>query len=249
MLQVWTWGKGDYYRLGLDSDAHMRWPTLVEALRGERVVQVAVGALHCLAVTEQGQVFAWGDNDHGQQASGSTLVNRKPALVQGLGEVRVKRVACGSSHSIAWTGAEPLPPGLQEPVLFDTARDPLGGSALGVVEADLVEQEGNAAPLPHPPASASAAAPPTSSARPSLSQILLGLESAAARQHALSHVLAALKILQAREALTAAFNCSVDSVATAALTASGRCHGVATRGPSIHFSMSFSFLFFYVWKF
>lgn len=221
--QVWTWGKGDYYRLGLDSDAHMRWPTLVEALRSERVVQVAVGALHCLAVTEQSQVFAWGDNDHGQQASGSTLVNRKPALVQGLGDVRVKRVACGSSHSLAWSTAEPLPPGLQEPVLFDTTRDPLGSSALGVVEPDAVEADAaNSAPLPHPPSAAPPAPGPASpAARPSLSQILLGLESTVARQHALNHVLAALKILQAREALTAAFNCSVDSVATAALTASG----------------------------
>lgn len=121
LLQVWTWGKGDYYRLGLDSDAHMRWPTLVEALRGERVVQVAVGALHCLAVTDQGVVYAWGDNDHGQQASGSTLVNRKPAQVQGLSDIRVKRVACGSSHSIAWSTADPQPPGLQVPVLSSSA--------------------------------------------------------------------------------------------------------------------------------
>ncbi|KAK3907967.1 E3 ubiquitin-protein ligase HERC2 [Frankliniella fusca] len=244
--QVWTWGKGDYYRLGLDSDAHMRWPTLVEALRGERVVQVAVGALHCLAVTDQGVVYAWGDNDHGQQASGSTLVNRKPAMVQGLGDVRIKRVACGSSHSIAWTTTDPQPAGLQEPVLFDTTRDPLGSSMLGVIEPELPEAEtGNSAPAGAAttaaglgageaatgvgPAAAAAAATTTTAtaspaspvaARPSLSQILLGLETAAARQHALNHVLAALKILQAREALISAFNCSVESVANAALSAS-----------------------------
>ncbi|XP_026277054.2 E3 ubiquitin-protein ligase HERC2 [Frankliniella occidentalis] len=244
--QVWTWGKGDYYRLGLDSDAHMRWPTLVEALRGERVVQVAVGALHCLAVTDLGVVYAWGDNDHGQQASGSTLVNRKPAMVQGLGDVRIKRVACGSSHSIAWTTTDPQPVGLQEPVLFDTTRDPLGSSMLGVIEPELPEGDaGNSAPLgstPTPAAVAAAAAvaalgtgppapaaaattattnPPSPlAARPSLSQILLGLETAAARQHALNHVLAALKIMQAREALISAFNCSVESVANAALSAS-----------------------------
>lgn len=54
--QVWTWGKGDYFRLGLGTDQHVRKPTLVEALRGERIVHVAVGALHCLAVTDTGVV-------------------------------------------------------------------------------------------------------------------------------------------------------------------------------------------------
>lgn len=54
--QVWTWGKGDYFRLGHGSDQHVRKPTLVEGLSSKKIVHVAVGALHCLCVTEQGQV-------------------------------------------------------------------------------------------------------------------------------------------------------------------------------------------------
>ena len=53
---VWTWGKGDYYRLGHGADQHVRKPTVVESLRGKRIIHVAVGALHCLAVTDGGQV-------------------------------------------------------------------------------------------------------------------------------------------------------------------------------------------------
>ena len=45
---VWTWGKGDYFRLGHGSDQHVRKPTVVESLRGKKIVHVAVGALHCL---------------------------------------------------------------------------------------------------------------------------------------------------------------------------------------------------------
>lgn len=56
MLQVWTWGKGDYFRLGHGTDQHVRKPTLVEGLRGKKIVHVAVGALHCLAVSDTGQV-------------------------------------------------------------------------------------------------------------------------------------------------------------------------------------------------
>ena len=49
-------GKGDYYRLGHGTDAHVRKPQLVEGLKGKKIVHVAVGALHCLAVTDTGQV-------------------------------------------------------------------------------------------------------------------------------------------------------------------------------------------------
>ncbi len=41
--------------LGHNADQHVRKPTVVESLRGKKIVHVAVGALHCLAVTEGGQ--------------------------------------------------------------------------------------------------------------------------------------------------------------------------------------------------
>ena len=49
-------GKGDYFRLGHGTDAHVRKPQLVEVLKGKKIVHVAVGALHCLCVTDTGQV-------------------------------------------------------------------------------------------------------------------------------------------------------------------------------------------------
>ncbi|RWS18832.1 E3 ubiquitin-protein ligase HERC2-like protein, partial [Leptotrombidium deliense] len=100
--QLWSWGKGDYFRLGHGTDEHVRIPTPVESLKSKRIVSVAVDALHCLAVTDNGQVYAWGDNDHGQQGNGSTNANRKPTLIQGI--EAITHVACGTSHSFAWTG-------------------------------------------------------------------------------------------------------------------------------------------------
>ena len=49
-------GKGDFYRLGHGCDSHHREPKLVEGLVGKKIVDVAVGVLHCLAVTEHGEV-------------------------------------------------------------------------------------------------------------------------------------------------------------------------------------------------
>ena len=59
-------GKGDYYRLGHGTDSHVRKPKLVDSLVNVRVVDLAVGSLHCVVVTDDGCVWSWGDNDEGQ---------------------------------------------------------------------------------------------------------------------------------------------------------------------------------------
>ncbi len=58
---------------------------MVESLVARRVVKVAVGALHCLALTDKGEVFAWGDNDHYQQGNSSHACNKVPTKVSLFG--------------------------------------------------------------------------------------------------------------------------------------------------------------------
>ncbi|KAK7486952.1 hypothetical protein BaRGS_00021768, partial [Batillaria attramentaria] len=187
--QVWTWGKGDYFRLGHGTDAHVRKPQLVEALKGKKIIHVAVGALHCLCVTDTGQVYAWGDNDHGQQGNGTTTVNRKPALVQGLEGYKITRVACGSSHSVAWATTDLSTPISHEPVLFSAAKDPLGATLLGVNDGT---SDDSPFTLPN-----SDSAFGGKHSRPSLSKIILSLETTAEKKRALAHVLTALQISHA----------------------------------------------------
>lgn len=189
---VYTWGKGDYFRLGHGSDQHVRWPTLVEGLRGKKVIGVSVGALHCLAVTDAGQVFAWGDNDHGQQGNGSVTVNRRPTLVQGIDGIKITRVACGSSHSVAWTAPEPPSVAPPEPVPFPTTKDPLGSTAAGL-------NEGSAEMGRH-------SAQPTKENSASLSRALLSLSSVEAQQRALHCVLYSMQIQLCRDAVVAIFS-------------------------------------------
>lgn len=188
--EVWTWGKGDYFRLGHGSDQHVRKPTPIQGLRGKKVIHVAVGALHCLAVTDTGQVYAWGDNDHGQQGTGTTTVNKKPCAVIGLDNVFVNRVACGSSHSVAWSLPQcAAEEDKKEPVPFGAVKDPLGSNGLGIYDSELIG-----------PASLSL----KSQSRPSLSEVLLSLDTYGARQTALHHVLKAMSIMQARQCVVAA---------------------------------------------
>ncbi|CAL1297267.1 unnamed protein product [Larinioides sclopetarius] len=202
--QVWTWGKGDYFRLGHGEEGHFRKPQLIEGLRGKKIVHVAVGALHCLAVTDSGQVYAWGDNDHGQQGNGTTTVNRKPALVQGLEDVKITRVACGSSHSIAWTTVEVQSPRLHDPVLFPVPRDPLGALALG--KSDSAIQDDIEAAISNKIFLANS----KHLQRPSLTKTVLSSVNDQARQQALQNVLQALQIHLAREAVVSAFTPHTD---------------------------------------
>ncbi|XP_073987726.1 E3 ubiquitin-protein ligase HERC2 isoform X1 [Rhodnius prolixus] len=189
--QVWTWGKGDYFRLGIGADHHVRKPTLVEGLKGEKVIDVAVGALHCLAVTDAGTVYSWGDNDHGQQGNGTTLVNRKPSPVHGFGDIKVNRVACGSSHSVAWVAPDLKPPVSHEPVLFAKSKDPLGFSMLGFgSEQECGKESPNCGNSTYQ--------------RDSLAHNILSLDSNVAKQNALQHILNGLRILYARDTVVAA---------------------------------------------
>ena len=158
------------------------------------------------AVTDSGQVYAWGDNDHGQQGNGTTTVNRKPDQVHGLQGHRVSRVACGSSHSVCWTCQDSPSASCHEPVLFTESKDALGaGFVTNNVTNDSNNSNSNAnTSLPSIPQSNTLPVYPRKSQRPSLARIILSLESNVAKQQALQHILNTLHILYAREAVVSA---------------------------------------------
>lgn len=79
-----TRGKGDYHRLGHGSDEHVRWPKQVAELKDKRIVEIACGSLHCVAVTDESEVYTWGDNDEGQLGDGTTNAIQRPKMVNSL---------------------------------------------------------------------------------------------------------------------------------------------------------------------
>ncbi|CAG9110153.1 unnamed protein product [Plutella xylostella] len=81
---VYTWGKGDYHRLGHGSYEHVRRPMRVTGMQGKPIVAIATGSLHCVACTEGGEVYTWGDNDEGQLGDGTTLAAQRPRLLVAL---------------------------------------------------------------------------------------------------------------------------------------------------------------------
>ncbi len=116
-------------------------------------------------------------------------MNKKPSLVLGLDGVFVNRVACGSSHSVAWNLPQTETEGdKKEAVPFSVSKDPLGGNSLGMYSADDETTSSPSIPINSG----------SKQQRKSLSEIVLSLESYGAQQAALAHILNAIRILQAR---------------------------------------------------
>lgn len=82
-----------------------RTPRLIEALRGVHVIAVAAGSEHSLALSEEGEVYSFGWNSHGQLGHGDLLWKPTPRLVEALRGVRISSVAAGGSHSLVLSEA------------------------------------------------------------------------------------------------------------------------------------------------
>lgn len=77
-------------------------PMLVEALEGKGVVQLSGGEHHSLALTEEGQVYAFGRGDSSQLGLGDGADQHlSPAKVEGLADVRIRKVTSGSNQNFA----------------------------------------------------------------------------------------------------------------------------------------------------
>ncbi|XP_063216868.1 uncharacterized protein LOC134527844 isoform X2 [Bacillus rossius redtenbacheri] len=100
---VFTWGSSQYGQLGVGRTGRSSRPRLVEALCRERVVAVATGQYHSLALTGDGRVYSWGWGVHGQLGHGSVEDLHVPALVRALSGKVVVQVCGGYAHSLALT--------------------------------------------------------------------------------------------------------------------------------------------------
>jgi len=101
--ELYTWGNGRFGRLGLGSAANQSSPTLVEDLVDEKVIEVAAGEFHMLALTESGKVLAWGAERGGLGLGENVKDAYEPVQVEFFDGQEVVAVACGRAHSVVLT--------------------------------------------------------------------------------------------------------------------------------------------------
>ncbi|XP_059829337.1 serine/threonine-protein kinase Nek8 isoform X5 [Hypanus sabinus] len=112
-------GSNRFNKLGLDKitaaedphpsnqveEVHIFTPVQSYPLNEGNIVHADVGTAHSAAVTETGECYAFGSNQHGQLGTSTRRNNRLPYLVSDLCGVKVTMVACGDAFTVA-IGAE-----------------------------------------------------------------------------------------------------------------------------------------------
>ena len=117
---VWAWGMNSFGETGImddvgndDADLVVPAPTKVKSLAGKKIIRMAGGAHHSIALTETGECFVWGRYDGRQtgldissiptdnilnDSRGRPRILIVPTAVPGIGHVT--HVAAGPDHSI-----------------------------------------------------------------------------------------------------------------------------------------------------
>uniref|UniRef100_F6YMX2 RCC1 and BTB domain-containing protein 1 n=1 Tax=Ciona intestinalis TaxID=7719 RepID=F6YMX2_CIOIN len=101
---VYSWGHNSYMQLGNGGTSPGTSPSLLSRNISNKVVQIACGSHHSMALTTEGEVYTWGYNNCGQIGSGSTANQGSPRKVTAcIGNKRIIDITCGQTTSLCVT--------------------------------------------------------------------------------------------------------------------------------------------------
>eukprot|EP00908_Phaeocystis_cordata_P016368 Transcript_27631.p1 GENE.Transcript_27631~~Transcript_27631.p1 ORF type:complete len:246 (+),score=34.65 Transcript_27631:87-824(+) len=102
--QLYTWGLGDYGKLGHGDTTPQLLPRHLEFFRAVRIVWASGGAFHSAAVEEMGQVYTWGGGMYGKLGQRDTMNSLTPRPVKDVNAgAHFGQVECGPFHTVAVT--------------------------------------------------------------------------------------------------------------------------------------------------
>jgi hypothetical protein len=99
--QVYAWGWGRYGNVGDGQKVDRLTPTLSAIPENRRIVAVASGWRHSLALDAEGRVYSWGWGSYGQLGHGQRQDEATPREVTALAGRCIRRIAGGWRHTLA----------------------------------------------------------------------------------------------------------------------------------------------------
>ncbi len=106
--QLYAWGKNQMGELGIGNNQVQPIPQKVQVDGVTSWKSGATGFLHSLAITNTGELYAWGFNIHGQLGLGNNTNQNTPQKVQVDGVTGWKNVVAGNFHTAAITNTGEL---------------------------------------------------------------------------------------------------------------------------------------------
>ena len=98
--ELYTFGNGKHGQLGHGEGRAESAPRRVMALRGVRVLGIACGDFHTLALADDGLVYTWGAGSFGELGHASLEHHAEPRVLEALRERTLVFAACGASHNV-----------------------------------------------------------------------------------------------------------------------------------------------------
>jgi alpha-tubulin suppressor-like RCC1 family protein len=96
---LWGWGNNAKCQMGENTWELQTTPKSLPTLsRLGEIRALASGLAHGVALTFDGQVYTWGDNQHGQLGDGTSTSRCAPMLVSGVSQVQT--IAAGGAHTL-----------------------------------------------------------------------------------------------------------------------------------------------------
>jgi len=96
---VWSYGIGEYGELGRGEKETKDEPVQVVFPNGTKIIEVASGENHGIALDREGNVWAWGRNQYYQLGNSDIDMTESPIKVSGLSKIR--KIGSGSNTSFA----------------------------------------------------------------------------------------------------------------------------------------------------
>ncbi|MDD3712799.1 MAG: InlB B-repeat-containing protein, partial [Candidatus Izemoplasmatales bacterium] len=107
--EVYAWGCNEYYQLGDGTNINKARPVNITSFfyldEFDYIVQIEAGYMHSVALTNEGKVYTWGDNEDGELGVGDTEVYTSPIDITDnfglLENEKIISVDTGNYHSSA----------------------------------------------------------------------------------------------------------------------------------------------------